>query len=402
MRCFVVLGLAFLMLACSSSVKNYDDATALTKVKPVVAVKSVWIKDVGHLSQRQHAQLPPVVVGEVLYYANTDGQVGALGVEHGDNHWRVSLDEVITGGPGAGQGLVVVGTREAEILALEQGSGVLRWRTRVSGEMLAAPTLHEGLVIIQTIDGKVLALDAANGKQIWSYSHSIPALTLRGSSTPLVMGEQVFAGFADGKLVSLERKTGKLQWATTIATPKGRTDLERLVDIDGVFAVAADTLYVTTYQGNIAALATVSGETLWSREFSSFTGVILGDKQIFLSDAEGRVWALDTRSGGTLWRQDKLLGREPTLPVVMDGMLAVGDFDGYVHWLSVSDGQILARQSLEYLWRKANLMLPEVSHSRLKWRSVTTSPLAAGKRLYVRDNLGVLAAFELGARINAQ
>lgn len=402
MRFMFVTVLMLSLTACGSSVKDYSGATALTTINSDLNVKRLWVKEVGKLIRNHHAQLPPAVVGNVIYVADTSGKVNALSADRGTKLWGVNTKEILTGGPGVGQGLIVLGTRKAEIIALGLSNGAQRWRTRLGAEMLAVPQVVDGQVIVQTVDGKVIALHAETGKQVWSYSHAIPALTLRGTSTPLVLGERVLAGFADGKLVSLERKTGKMQWTTAIAVPHGRTDIERLVDIDGLFAGTSDTVYVTSFQGNIAAVSIANGETRWSREISSYTGLVIGDKQIFLSDAEGLIWALDMRNGGTLWRQDKLKGREPSVPVLMVNAIVVGDFDGYVHWLALDDGQIIARQSLEHLWRKATVLMPAEGDSKRRRRSISSTPLVMGKRFYVRDNLGALAAFEAGSRLSGQ
>lgn len=395
MRILFLTVLLVLLSACSSSVKDYSAATPLTDFKTDLKVKRLWLKEVGQLTKRHNVQLTPAVADNVLYFANTDGRVGALGADRGRKHWEVKTREILTGGPAAGQGLLVLGTREAEILALDQRDGAVRWRSQVGAEMLATPRLTDGQVILQTIDGKVIALDVDSGNQLWSYSHTIPALTLRGTSAPLILGQRVLAGFADGKLVSLELKTGKLQWSTSIAVPRGRTDLARLVDIDGLFAASGDTVYVSSFQGNIAAVSVGNGETLWSREISSYTGLNIVSQQIVLSDSEGLIWALDTRNGGTLWRQDKLKGREPGVPVVVEHALAIGDFEGYVHWLALDDGRMLARQSLGYFSRKADVFSVNKQQLQPPWRSVSAVPQTQGKRLYVLDNLGTLAAFEL-------
>lgn len=387
MRVLFVIGLIFLLAACGSSSKKYTDATPLDDIQPDLDVKPLWKKNVGALTKDHHAQLPPAVVDQVVYVASTNGEVVALNADKGNRIWKIDAESVLTGGLGAGRGVVIVGSREAEIIALEQANGAQRWRSKLGAEMLAVPQIDDRQVIVQTIDGKVIALDAMTGEQNWSYSHSIPALTLRGTSNPLILNDRVLAGFSDGKLVSLARDTGKLQWTTAVAVPRGRTDIERLVDIDGLFAANDDTVYVTSYQGNLASIAVATGETQWTREISSYTGLVIGESVIYLSDADGLIWALDISNGGTLWRQDGLKGREPSVPVLLNNALAVGDYQGYVHWLALDDGRFIARRSLGSVSAK---------------RSVSTAPQVVAQRIYVRDNLGTLAAFELGALITGQ
>lgn len=395
MHFLVVVMLALMLAACSSSVKTYSEATPLGKIETKLSVKTLWLKELGYRSRHHHAQLPPVLLDGALYYANINGEVGVLDAKKGTRLWKISTGETLTAGPGVGENIVIVSTRKAEIIALDRLNGAELWRSRVSSEILASPRVGDEQIIIQTIEGKVLALEADSGKQVWSYNRPIPALTIRGTSSPLVQADRVLAGFADGKLVSLDRKTGKLQWQTAIAVPKGRTDLDRLVDIDGLFAVDDATVYVNSFQGNIAALSTNNGTTLWSREISSYVGLMFAENKIFISDTEGYVWALDKRTGGTLWRQDKLKGREPSLPVIVGNVVAVGDFDGYIHWLSTEDGGIVARRSLELLRRKAAIYLPDEPGKKPRWRSISVPPATAGNRLYVRDNQGALAVFQV-------
>lgn len=395
-RIFAII-LPVLLAACSSGIKSYPDATPLEKTQQDLAVRVLWSRELGPVLRNHHAQLPVVIQGDDLYYANISGEVGALRSLDNTSRWKLATGETLSAGPGVGAGLVLVGTRKAQLIALDQASGAERWRANLGAELLASPQVADDAVIVQTLDGKVLALAAASGQAIWSYSHSIPALTLRGTSTPVISGDAVLAGFADGRLVSLQRKTGKLQWTTAIAVPKGRSDLDRLVDIDGLFGVDQDTVFVASYQGNLAAVSVKNGSTLWAREFSSYTGLVVGAGKVFVSDAEGNVWALDQRTGGTLWRQAGLQGREPSLPVIGGGpALVVGDYEGYVHWLSLEDGHFAARQSLDHIWQQHRAVMGVQLPDDARWRSVSVYPLAAGNRLYVRDNFGMLTVFQVG------
>jgi outer membrane protein assembly factor BamB len=313
--------------------------------------------------------------------------------------WSQSFDEAITGGPGAGAGKIFIGTRNAKIISLDQKSGDEIWRTEISSEMLSTPIYSNGTLYVQTIDGKISSINATSGKVNWVYSHDTPKLTLRGTASPLALGNQIISGFADGKLVSINMGTGELNWSVSISTPKGRTDLERLSDIDGVFMAADDSVYVVSYQGQVASVSSVDGSVQWSRKMSSYTGLTIDKNHIFISDVDGNVWALDARSGATLWRQSGLMGREITSPEVIDNSVVVGDFDGYVHWLSLEDGQFIARQSLTEIWEESYPTVYETLDDELAsqdyHRLVTVKPLAVNNTLFVRDNFGALAAFRI-------
>ncbi|MEE8379173.1 MAG: PQQ-binding-like beta-propeller repeat protein, partial [Gammaproteobacteria bacterium] len=226
-----------------------------------------------------------------------------------------------------------------------------------------------------------------------------PKLTLRGTASPILDGNQIIAGFANGKLVSLNAQTGEVNWQVTITVPRGRTDLERLSDIDGLFQISNGSVYVTSYQGRVASVSLSDGRIQWARKMSSYNGLSVSAGQLYISDTEGRVWSLDARTGATLWRQDNLTGREISTPVVMDNAVVVADYQGYTHWLSVEDGQVIARQSMDKVWNDAHEpdsgSFSDDNDSEDYPRLVTVSPYVMGDTLYVRDNTGVLAAFQV-------
>jgi outer membrane protein assembly factor BamB len=385
-----------LLAACSSSQKEYLDATPLSTIKTSVMVKPLWANATGEVPEYAHAQLPVAVdADKKLYVASRQGDVSAYTAMTGVQLWRVSKKEALTGGPGVGDGLLFLGTREAELIALDKSNGDERWRKRISSEMLATPVVAGGAVIVQTIDGKISVYKTATGKKLWSYERSIPKLTLRGTSTPLVINDTVLAGFSDGRLLSLSLATGELLWETTIAAPHGRTDLERLVDIDGVFRATNGVVYVSSFQGRVAAVSVSDGNVLWARDMSSYTGLTVNGKQLFITDAGSRVWALDGRTGATLWRQDSLFGREVSAPVVLRDTVVVADYDGFVHWLSQDDGGFVARNNLDKVWSKLRYVWEEDALGEDVHRTVSVPPLAKDGILYVRDNTGALAAFTL-------
>ncbi|MCF6257245.1 MAG: outer membrane protein assembly factor BamB [Gammaproteobacteria bacterium] len=398
----VALISSLLLVACGSSPKDYSDATPLNAINTSVSVKALWAKPTGDVPEYAHAQLPVVIDMDVeankdkkIYVASRRGEVAAHATKNGDVLWQISMNEALTGGPGVGAGLLFVGTREAELVALDKNNGAERWRQRISSEMLATPVVAGEFLVVQTIDGRISVHKTTTGKKLWSYERSIPKLTLRGTSVPLVVNEAVLAGFSDGRLLSLSLATGELLWETTIAVPHGRTDLERLVDIDGLFRAADGVVYVSSYQGRVAAVSIEDGNVLWARDMSSYTGLTVSEEQIFITDATSRVWALDGRTGATLWRQDSLLGRELSVPVVQGNTLVVADYDGFVHWLSQDDGGFVARKSLDKVWSTLRYIWDSDESAEKVYRSVSVSPLVDAGTLYVRDNTGALAAFAL-------
>lgn len=399
MRLVGIIFLILAMQACGVSPKDYSGAKKLETIENRLSIKPLWIEPSGDVPEYAHAQLPPVMVGENLYVASIKGKVSRINAKTGRSSWSRSLGEMITGGPGTGQGMIFVGTRNAEIIGLDQTDGSERWRSKISSEMLSLPVFNNGSLIVQTIDGKISSIDGSTGKLNWVYTHSTPKLTLRGTSSPLAIGNNIIGGFADGKLVSINAVTGELNWSTTISAPTGRTDLERLADIDGVMKSTNDTVYVISYQGRVAAVSLMDGNIQWSRKMSSYTGLSIGNGNIYVSDVEGHVWALDARTGATLWKQSDLTGREISTPEVIGNAVVVADFDGFVHWLSLEDGRFLARQSLSDLWEESYPTVYERLDEELDaqeyHRLVTVAPIAAGNLLFVRDNFGALAALQV-------
>lgn len=392
MRPAILLLLTLLLGACS--LMQRDDSLVLHDLQ--LEVDPLWARATGELPASAAAQLPPLLRGDTLYVADVAGRVMALDAHNGEILWRVKLPARLSGGPGEGQGLLLVASEKARLFALERDSGERRWETTICSEMLATPAVTARQVLVQCVDGRLLALDPADGRRIWTYQRVPPALNLRGTASPMVVGDRVLAGFADGSLVALNLASGELQWESTIAIPRGRNDLERMVDVDGRFVVAEGVIYAVSYQGRVAALSLENGRFIWSREMSSHTGVALHGDQLYLADEQGQVWSLDRRTGATLWRQDAMSGQRLSPLAVTATVVSVVDDQGAIHWLDARDGHILARQSLarswayfHYPWEDEDGDRPRPDHA------VSTYPLVAGDRLYIRDNSGALVAYRL-------
>lgn len=404
MRFIATFFLLALLAACGSAPKDYSSAKDLTPINARLTVVPLWVKRTGAVPYYAHAQLPPVAAGNELYIASVGGNVSLLDTENGEVTWSVSLNENLTSGLGISENLIFVGSHKAEIIALERDTGKERWRVSATSEMLALPLVSGKILYAQTIDGKITAMEAETGKLVWSYSHDIPKLTLRGTASPILDGNQIIAGFANGKLVSLNAQTGEVNWQVTITVPRGRTDLERLSDIDGLFQASNDSVYVTSYQGRVASVSLSDGRIQWARKMSSYNGLSVSAGQLYINDVEGRVWSLDARTGATLWRQDNLMGREISTPAVMNNAVVVADYEGYAHWLSVEDGQFIARQSMDEIWNEAYEpdygSLSEDIETEDFPRLVTVPPYVMNDTLYVRDNTGALAAFQVKSKAN--
>lgn len=388
MKRFAIFCLALGISACSST-KQLPD---LEKIDSSIEIAAQWVAPAGEIHRRQHAQLPVTVVSGVVYVANAGGYVAALNLHSGKLLWQINFNERIIAGPGYGNGVVVIGNNEAEVIALQEKTGKELWRKHLSSEVLATPLVDENRVFVQTIDGRIYALNLQNGEKIWVEGREIPALTLRGTSSPVRVKDRLLVGFASGQLVAFNPTSGKTEWEVSVAVPRGRTDLERIVDIDGIFYANEDVVYVVSYQGRMAAVSLIDGNITWSRDMSSYTGVSVDDEQIYVTDETSRVWALDKSTGATLWRQDKLIDREIGAPIILAGTVVVADRGGVVHWLSKEDGDFVARQDLYKLYLSTHVDWNEEFLDERDY-GVTTNLAEAENYLLVRNNEGSLAAF---------
>lgn len=286
----------------------------------------------------------PAFDGERVYtLGKSRRQVFAHTLTDGKRQWKASLKDHITGGVGAGDGLVLVGTANGEVVALSAEDGQERWRTPLESEVLAPPTAREGVVVVATGDGHLYGLSAADGARKWSVERDVPTLSLRGGSAPLTTPTLAVHGFADGHLVAVDLQTGREAWDTPIVQPRGRTELERMIDADCQPVIDGGTVYAAAYQGRISAIDLGTGTASWARELSCDSALAVDTFNVFGTDTDDTISAFDLRSGVVRWEQDALKGRHLTAPAAVGSYLAVADIEGYVHWLRGEDGTLVGR-----------------------------------------------------------
>jgi len=285
----------------------------------------------------------PALAGEAIYVAGRDGRVARLEASSGREVWRVATEAKLSGGVGASARTVVVATEEGEVIALEAESGKTRWRGRVSTEVLSAPAVGEGLVLVRTIDSRMFGLGEDDGKRRWVYQRAGGSLILRVPAGVAISGDSAYAGFAGGKLVAVSLANGAQRWEATVALPKGSNELERITDVIGTPALVGREVCAAAYQGRVGCYEAANGRQLWARELSSVTGVSVDARYAFVADERGTVHAFDRSNGATLWKQEKLANRQLSLPLAAGAMVAVGDFEGQVHFLSREKGEFLSR-----------------------------------------------------------
>lgn len=359
----------------SAKKENIEPPTPLEDFTATVAVERVWSGSAGKGAGVTGAQLQPAVSAGRLYAASTSGEVYAYDAVNGRRLWTADIAGA-SGGPAVDAGVVVVGTIDGAVVALEADSGQERWRARVSSEVIIAPVVTGGRVIVVANDGRVHVFDADDGSQRWAVDRGVPALSLRGAAVPLVLTDRIIVGTAGGKVSALALDDGRPLWEQTVGVGEGRTDLERMVDVDGRMVHLNGDLFVAGYSSAAQALTADGGRILWSREMSSVSGLAAGSDAIFVAATDGTMWALDRRSGGALWKSEALMHRMLSTPVLQGDYVVVGDLEGHLHWLKREDGSLAARTKLGSAGFASGLVVVD-------------------EVLYAQGREGALAAFRL-------
>jgi len=371
-----VLTLAVLAVGCSSNSKKELPPAELVKFDAEVKLDEQWSRSVGDGQGDLYNLLTPAVDGDSIFAAGADGDVMALDRETGKVLWKKDLEAPVSGGVGVGSGMVLLGTLKGEVIALDATSGEEKWRARVTSEVLSAPATNGDIVVVQTQDDRLIGLEASTGTQRWIYENSPAVLTLRGTGAPVVTNNLAIAGLSTGKVIAVDTQRGLPVWEQRVAVPQGRSELDRVVDIDGGLLLSGTTLYVVTYQGRLAGLDLQTGRVLWQRDASSYVGVAEGFGSVYVSQASGTVEGIDERSTSALWSNDSLARRELSAPAVFSSYVAVGDIEGYLHLLSQVDGRFVARE-------------------RIDSDGLRVRPLVVGDTLYAFGNSGKLVAMKI-------
>ena len=348
----------------------------LTDIYESVKLSKRWSTSVGDGQGKGLYKITPVLDDGILYTASAEGEVAAIDAAKGRKLWKVDLDLPISGGVGKYGDSLFVGGADGLVLRLDANGGGEIWRSEVTGEVLSAPQGNGDIVVAQTYDGKLIGFDMATGDQRWVHLSDVPVLTLRGTSTPLIVESFAVAGFADGKVLAVSLDNGSVAWEARVAIPQGRSEIERIVDIDGSMATQGVELYVASYQGRLVAVEMRAGRKLWQRNVSSVSGVSVGFGNVYVADRDGTVSAYLRNGQGVRWQNIQLGYRELSRPTPVSQYVAVVDFEGYLHLLSQVDGEIVGR------------VKPDGSGAR-------ADMIADGNRLYVYTNDGKLMAYDV-------
>lgn len=371
--------LSTLLCACSGffDKDNTPPPSPLVNFKPEARVQTAWSSSPNSGAGSEYLRLVPAITEHTIYTASKDGTVTATDKQTGRKRWSVDTHVLISGGPSAHDGFVLVGSRDGEVVALREADGKSLWQSKVTSEILAAPAVTQDVALIKSIDGKLTALSTEDGHTLWHYQQTEPTLILRGASTPQISHHDAVVGFANGNLVKLTTNEGSLHWEETVSLPEGSFAIQRMVDIDADPIVLGDHVYAATYQGHIGSFDLATGKQLWNYDTSSYAGIAADHERVYVSDAKSNVWAFDAETGTVDWRQPQLEARNITGPATIGNYVVVGDEQGYLHWMSKQDGHFVARVQMDS-------------------SGILAAPIADNNVLYVVSKDGHLAAYTIG------
>lgn len=373
-----VCGLLGLLSGCGvfGGDDNIEPPAELVDIEQELEIDDVWSERVGRGGEGLRLGLRPASDGARVYAGSHDGRIAAFDVDSGDRQWRVDTDLQLSAGPAFASGMLAFGTANGDLVLIDAEDGTELWRRAVESEVLAPPAMNANVVVLRTIDGRLRGFSTRDGSTRWTVQQNMPALTLRGNSSPVLIGSTVVAGFDNGRIGAYDVATGESEWEIAIASPTGRNELERLVDVaDGIGIVGSD-VYTASYQGRAVGIDLDTGDLLWQQELSSFAGLGVDVNNVYVTNEFGTVIALGRRTGTELWRQEALRLRDVSAPTRFENSIVVGDFEGYLHWLSTQDGDFVARE-------------------RASSGRVTSAPLVVNRTLIVQTDDGTVSAFRI-------
>ena len=345
--------------------------------EPTLKMTVLWKTSVGKGYNGKVVNLIPGVTENVVYAAAQEGAVEAYNRQNGDLIWSVDTETGLSSGPIPIGDKLLIGTNNAELIALSSLDGSIQWKTILSSEVLALPRVKRNMVVARTTDGRRFGVDLNTGSIRWSHERIIPALSVRSLGSPTIADDVVLDGFGGGKLIALGLNDGKPAWESTTAVPRGRSEVERLVELNADPLIKGDLAFVTGFQAGVSAVALNDGDVQWrqSKLYSSHA-LIAGKRSLFLSDANSDIWELDIKNGADMWKQADLHQRRLTVPALVKNHLVVGDFEGYLHAVSADDGRLIGRLEIDDT-------------------PIQATPVVFNGTIYAYTSGGVLAAIEI-------
>jgi len=362
--------LAVSFLASCSSVKKREPA-ALTKVEDKISVTSVWSTSVG---KSDTFVMRPVLAGDHLYTSAGNGTISKIEVLTGKSIWQVRAPSDISSGPGSDGNVVVVGSTKGIVYAYDS-TGQKLWEEKVGGEVLTEPLVLGGIAVIRTIDNRFIGLDAKTGKRRWSYVRPQTALALRSSFPMVPVAADAFVtGFSGGKVGVMGLTSGSLLWEASLSFPKGFSEIERMTEVSAKPSLIGSRMCAVAFQGRISCGDLTSGNLIWAKDFSSYTGTAQSQDLVFAADEKSHVVAFRAADGVEVWRNETMTWRDVGEPLAIGRVVVMGDKQGYLHTLEQSSGQAIARV-------------------RVDSSAISAAPIVAGGLLIIQTRGGTLSAY---------
>lgn len=392
------LGLA----ACSSNdAKEQEELgpKALTGIEEELQLSQQWRYQVGSGMGTGYARLQPASQAGQIYVASANGLVESLSLESGSVNWSTNVQAQLTAAIAVDETKGFIASDDGDVIALNLVDGEEVWRSQIKSEVLSVPVVNNNQLAVQTVDGKLYLLSTDNGKVLWSFDSNLPTLSIRGTSQPVFHENMLLAGFANGKVVGLNVNNGAILWQERVGIPAGRSELERLVDVDGRLLVKDDTLFVVGYQGHVMAIDLRSGKAKWKREASSYHGPLSGLGNIYMVSDNDHIIAIDDQTTNDVWSQADLEGRQLSEPVLFANHIAFTDYQGYIHLIKQVDGIIAGREQLvrpPINWvRTGTYELKHPSRQFAYDDGIRTKLVVDGDHLITISNSGYLSVFTL-------
>ncbi len=381
-RMFTGLLLAVMATGCSTfqqatsqvlPAKDTNPPKPLKEFRPTAKVGTLWQVSTGSGSGRDYVHINPFV--DATMVAVGGGRlVSAWNKTNGARLWQTPIDEEVTGGVSGGEGSVFVGTGNGNAIALDSQSGKVRWIQQLSSEVLAVSPPSNGIVVFRSSDGRLSGLSTQSGEILWQQLRQSPVLSLRGAGTPILVGRMVIAGFDNGVVTAFDLQNGHALWEVTLSIPRGSSDIDRIIDVDGKIKALGEALFAASYNGQIAGINMRTGSIGWSAPYSSYAGVDADPNGLYTTSTNGDLWKLEPREGKPIWKMDDFERRQPTAPTLVGNYVVIGDKEGYLHWINTASGEMAAR-------------------IRGDNAGYTTSPVLDGNVIYAFGTSGVLSAF---------
>jgi outer membrane protein assembly factor BamB len=370
-------------LSACTTIEHRSERVPVAPLPPVIESASsllspLWQRALGSRFSCQQTGLSLVLAvrDDRLFTVSCDGHIWSLDAENGEILWERHLKTPITAGPSVSDSLLVVATKAPAVLALDPKTGDLLWTKPENREILAPITIVNNTLFSHSLDDTVVARHAKGGEIRWQFQNPPLNMVLRKNARPMPFGKEIVVGFADGKLMAFKQDSGALTWMQELSIPIGHDEFQRMVDVSAEPLVDGDRIFAVNFQGSVNALEAASGEKIWSKPASSFTGLAIHQQYLVLSDSQGTVLAFNKKTGQTLWTQTGLQGRRLSAPAVTARTVFLGDEQGYLHVLRLDTGEYLTR-------------------IKVSGSPIESAPVMRGERLFVLSQGSVVSAYVL-------